>query len=70
MFRDVKNLFKLKKKKNDNAIQSIINLFRLRNENEATKDRIIRAAKRRLLQTSKNGSFLEQKLFWIWKQCR
>ena len=63
MFRDVKNLFKLKKKKNDNAIQSIINLFRLRNENEATKDRITRAAKRRLLQTSKNGSFLEQKLF-------
>ena len=50
MFRDVKNLFKLKKKKkNDNAIKSIINLFRLRNENEATKDRIIRAAKRRLL---------------------
>ena len=65
MFRDVKNLFKLKKNKNDNAIQSIINLFRLRNENEATKDRIIRAAKRRLLETSKNGSFLEQKLFWI-----
>ena len=39
---DVKILFKLKNEIDGNTIQSIRNLFRLKKENEAINDRIIR----------------------------
>ena len=40
--KDVRNLFRLKKPVNDNTVKDIRNPFRLKNENEASKDRIIR----------------------------
>ena len=40
--KGVRNLFRLKKPVNDNTVKDIRNPFRLKNENEASKDRIIR----------------------------
>ena len=63
------NKKRLKKKIYDTTIKGIRNLFRL-NKNEAIKNKVIRleilgtfsACRRRLLQTSKSRSFLEQQL--------
>ena len=59
--KDVRNLFRLKKPVNDNTVKDIRNPFRLKNENEASKDRIIRDI-RNLFEQEKSMLFLEHQL--------
>ena len=58
IFKDVKNLFRLKKikKTNDIAIEIKRNLFRLKKENKAIKDRIIRVI-RNLFEHEEEDSY-------------
>ena len=42
IFLDVRILFRFQKEIDDTTIKDIINLFRLKKENEAIKDRVIR----------------------------
>ena len=46
---------KLKKETNDTTIKGKINLFRLKKENQATKDRIIR--ERNLFEHGEEGNY-------------
>ena len=46
IIKDIKNLFRLKKKKNDTAIKDVRNLFRLKKEVKGIKDIVLRNVKK------------------------
>ena len=60
IIKDIRNLFRLKKELNYNAIKDIKNLFRLEKETKAIKDRIRRGIKNLLIINKEKNILINQ----------